>query len=275
MDQIQDELKRTADRRSFLKGAGVAGLAVASTAVLGASKAVAQTTNATLTATDVEVLNFALNLEYLEAEFYTKAVYGMTLEEAGIPVTGTGKSGPTTGGKLVSFDGESSHQAQTIAKQITLDEQTHVKLLHQLLGDQAIAKPAINLDAIGVGFANFQQFLALARGFEDVGVSAYGGAATLLSTLALGYAARIALVEAYHASNLRLLVAENGVTSKAIDAFDVPPPMAGNFYFTAVDGLAVVRTTSQVLSIMYGSTAIETASGRFFPNGFNGAITMV
>ena len=284
MGLANDVLKRTADRRGFLKGAGVAGLAVASSAVLGTTSVAAQTTNTTFTATDIEVLNFALNLEYVEAEFYTKAFYGLTLEEFGIPVTGTGKSGPTTGGKRVHFEEEEgeyfekreySHRLKEVAKQITLDEQTHVRLLRELLGSKAIAKPAINLDAMGSGFGDFSQFLALARVFEDVGVSAYGGAATLLSTLALGYAARIALVEAYHASTLRFLVAENHVQSLPVDGLDVPPPPTGEQYFTTVGALSVVRTTSEVLAIVYANSAKGTSSGGFFPDGVNGAIHTV
>ena len=278
----------SADRRNFLKGAGTAGLALAGGAVLGGTNALAQSTSApAFTATDIAVLNFALNLEYLEAEFYTKAFYGVTLEQYGIATNGVGNAGPTTGGAKVNFEfllnaddffevkQEASGRLQAIAQQITNDEQTHVKVLRGLLGANAIAKPAINLDATN-GFANFKKFLNQARDFEDVGVSAYGGAATLLSTTALGYAARIALVEAYHASNLRLLVAENGVKSPAIDALDVPPPPTGQLYFTVdSNALAITRTPSQVLAIVYANATAGTASGGFFPNGVNGSITTV
>jgi hypothetical protein len=277
--------QKTADRRSFLKGAGVAGLALASTALLEAPSAMAQSsTSATsFTATDIAVLNFALNLEYLEAEFYTRSFYGVTLEEFGIPVTGTGKQGPTTGGKRVMFEEnegrevlEVSGRLRAITKEITMDEQTHVRLLRNLLGSQAIAKPAINLDAMGMGFANFKQFLNLARDFEDVGVSAYGGAVGLLSAAALSYAARIALIEAYHASNLRLLCAENKVQSFPVDGLDVPPPPVGSKYFeTDNQALAIVRTTSQVLAIVYANTTPGTSSGGFFPLGVNGSITTI
>ena len=277
--------QKVADRRRFLKGAGVAGLAMASAALLDAPSAQGQSTSSTtLTATDIAVFNFALNLEYLEAEFYTKSFYGLTLEEfGGIPITGVGKQGPTTGGKKVKFEealedgaSEVSGRLRAIAKQITNDEQTHVKLLHGLLGTQAIAKPAINLDALGTGFANYKQFLDLARKFEDVGVSAYGGAATLLSAYALSYGARIALVEAYHASNLRLLVAENHVQSFPVDGLDVPPPPVGSLYFTVDDqALAIVRTPSQVLAIVYANATAGTSAGGFFPLGVNGAITTV
>ena len=124
--------------------------------------------------TDVDVLNFALNLEYLEAEFYYVA---------------------TTGGARVALDDRSG----TVASQITIDELQHVRFLRGALGSAAIAKPAINLEALGIGFRNQKEFLTLSRAFEDVGVSAYGGAVTAISSRAiLQAAARIALTEAQH-----------------------------------------------------------------------------
>ena len=276
---------QSAHRRSFLKGAGMSGLAMAGVAVLGEPRANAQA--AGLTSTDVEVLNFALNLEYLEAEFYTKAFYGKTLKQMGIPTDGVGYAGPTIGGAKIHFEAglsefgfadgpaETSGKLKAIAKQITQDEQTHVKLIRSLLGPLAVAKPEINLDATDWYF-DFKTFLNQARDFEDVGVSAYGGAAGLLSTTALSYGARIALTEAFHASALRLLIAENNVASPAIDKLDVPPPPAGGYYFTVdSNALAVVRTPSQVLAIAYNSSVPGTAGGGFFPAGMNGAITTV
>ena len=87
------------------------------------------------------------------------------------------------------------------------DEQTHVKLLRSALGADAVAKPAINLDALGIGFGNVKEVLTLARAFEDTGVSAYGGAAPLITSKEiLATAARIALTEALHSGCRRQLV---------------------------------------------------------------------
>jgi hypothetical protein len=70
---------------------------------------------------------------------------------------------------------------------------------------QPIAKPAINLDALGIGFGSQEEFITFARAFEDVGVSAYGGAAPLISSKTyLGVAARILTAEALHTGHLRL-----------------------------------------------------------------------
>jgi hypothetical protein len=281
-------------RRSFVKGAGLAGMGLAGAAFAGArlgmfdkapgAKALGIDSTQVHAATNIniEVANFALNLEYLEAEFYTRATTGKTLEEIGIPVTGVGQAGPTTGGKFVDLepygqDRERSGKLLSVAYEIAHDEQQHVLLLRSLLGDAAIAKPTINLDALGIGFDDWNQFLQLSRAFEDTGVSAYGGAAPLLTDPGiLSYAVRIGLTEAYHASAIRLLIAENFVPTSPVDIEDFLPPPSGNQYFDLDKyALSLIRNTSQVLSIVYANSTSGTSKGGFFPNGFNGAITTV
>lgn len=162
------------------------------------------------------------------------------------------------------------------ADQITRDEQMHVKFLQTALSGASIAKPAINLEALGIGFRNQNEFLTLARAFEDVGVSAYGGAAPLINSRAiLAAAAKIGLTEAQHAGVLRLLVAQTpGLVVPQVDTKDVPPlgSPAGRLFQVTDDGLSTVRTTSEVLSIVYGGGTLR---GGFFPSGFNGTITRV
>src|SRR6202521_2164555 len=280
------------NRRAFVKGAGIATLGVTGASWLGGKMGILEPlpgakslglTPAEVQAaeiTDVDILNFALNLEYLEAEFYTVATTGRTIDETGIATGGTGNPGPTTGGKQVSFEAdgqqtESSGKLRAIAEELAFDEQQHVKLLRSALGSAAVAKPAINLDALGIGFDNFKQFLTLARAFEDVGVSAYGGAAPLISDKTiLATAARIALTEALHSGNIRLLVAENNVAVPPVDTLDVLPPPAGKQYFEVdKNALAIVRVPSQVLHIVYGKWEQGVSSGGFFPMGLNGTIT--
>ena len=151
-----------------------------------------------------------------------------------------------------------------VAQQLAYDELSHVQLLRSALGKDAIAKPAINLAALGLGFRTPAEFLTLARAFEDTGMSAYGGAAPLISSKdVLGTAARILAAEAQHTGALRLLVAHNRVPTKALDASDVLPPPSGNQFFSVdKNALATIRTPEQVLAIVKP----------FFPNGLNGAI---
>jgi hypothetical protein len=285
-------LQKRVDRRAFVKSAGIVGVGIGGAswfagklgmfeAVPGA-KSLGLGPSAVQAAdiSDVDILNFALNLEYLEAEFYTVATTGRTIDQIGIATSGTGNPGATTGGKQVSFEAdgqqaESSGKLRAVAEELAFDEQQHVQLLRTALGSAAVAKPAINLDALGVGFDNFKQFLALARGFEDVGVSAYGGAAPLISDKTiLATAARIALTEALHSGNIRLLVAENNIQAPDVDKLDVLPPPARTKFFTVDDNaLAIVRVPSQVLHIVYGKWEQGVSSGGFFPMGLNGTIT--
>ena len=251
-------------RREFAKRVMIGGVAACGVAALGGS-----TNLLAQNAGDVDILNFALNLEYLEAEFYTVATTGNRISDAGIAITGSGRSGATVGGSKVSLDDRNG----TIASQITIDEQQHVKFLRTALGNSAVAKPAINLAALGVGFNSQAEFLTVAQIFEDVGVSAYRGAAPLISnSQILSAAAGIALTEGQHAGILRLLAGDNRlqvpqVDAKAIPTFGLP---AGRLFFVDGNGLSIARTTSEVLKIVYAG---GTSSGGFFPNGVNGAIT--
>ncbi|MGH9447704.1 MAG: ferritin-like domain-containing protein, partial [Terriglobia bacterium] len=222
---------------------------------------------------DFDILNFALNLEYLEAEFYTVATTGKTIQQSGIPV-GSG-AGPTTGGHQVNFGSNAALLA--VAKELAYDEQTHVKDIQGALksfGVTAVSKPAIKLDALGIGFGSVAQFLTLARAFEDVGVTAYAGAAPLiLNKTVLSYAARILAAEALHSGNIRLQVATMGVKTTALDGVDILPPPTGTQYFPLVPSSAMcqVRTPGEVLWIVYGFQA-NAAAGGFYPAGINGLI---
>lgn len=275
LKQMADSLDETSgmlpsDRRSFAKKIGLAAACLGGAALLDACGGVNNLHAPpvqTPAITDADILNFALNLEYLEAEFYTYATTGNGIAGAGILTSGVGTEGLTTGGAKVSF---TDPAVSAIADQIAADEQDHVKLLRSALGAAAVAKPAINLNALGVGFANDAQFLTLARAFEDTGVSAYGGAAPLIMSAAtLGTAAQILGTEAEHSGNIRLLVVEKAIAVGALDSSDVVPSATAYFAVNS-DGLSVIRSPRQVLNIVYGGSG---ASGAFFPSGMNGAIT--
>ena len=267
-EQLEQELnliqyKRALSRRTFMERVGMASIGIAAVSAVNgclSSKSIAADVP------QADVLNFALNLEYLEAEFY---LYGTT--GAGLSASDTGTAtGPTTGGAMAPLTG----MTLTIMQEIAADERLHVRYLRTALGSAAVPKPAINLAALGNAFASQAAFIGLARAFEDVGVSAYGGAATLLSGANLQAAAQILATEAYHAGNVRLQAVEQAVAQSPVDATDQVASLA-NFFPTDANGLALIRTPSQVLSIVYAKTAAGSTSGGFFPQGLNGNIKTV
>lgn len=272
LDELTKLVEKPLSRRSFAKGIGLTAVTVAGTSVLGTTllKATAnaqQFDSATnLTITDADVLNFALNLEYLEAEFYLMATWGTTLVGAGY-LHESDTTGPTTGGQKVP--GIAQSPFAFAASGLRTDEVHHVQYLRQALGSAAVKKPAINLSALGYGFASPGDFLKLGRQFEDVGVSAYAGAAPLISNKTyLEAAARILGTEGEHAGAVRFACIYWGVNSPAVDSLDVPPTQS-HPYDVDANGLAIARTTAQVLNIVYHG---GNCSGGFFPSGMNGTI---
>ena len=274
----------------MMGGAALAGLALASRSTVQAA-----------TVTDADILNFALNLEYLEAQFYTLATTGKTIDQVGVGVKGgDGSAAGTVTVKANAMVPFSTPLLQQYALEVAQDEQNHVTFLRTALGASAVAMPNIDLmnsfnllaQAAGLGttfdpFASETNFLLGAFIFEDVGVTAYHGAAGLISNSAyLDKAAGILAVEAYHAGSIRLRIFEAG--SAAQDASskiaaarasldgtnndDIGVGVSGGAA-TVVDAdsnaIAFSRSTSQVLSIVYGGGA---SGGAFFPNGLNGTI---
>ncbi len=189
---------------------------------------------------DFQVLNFALQLEYLEAQFYSYAAFGVGLPAAslggignrGDVQTGTGAGFP----RAVDFTGDPV--IGQYAREIALDEIAHVNFLRTALGGSAAAQPAINISgdiagsftaaarAAGVipnnatstfdPYASPINFLIGAYIFEDVGVTAYKGASPLLSATYLEAAAGILAAEAYHAGLVRTILYARGVTNASL-----------------------------------------------------------
>ena len=186
------------DRRKLLGNLGMMGAGAALTACGGV---IAQP------GTDPEeldkaILNFALNLEYLEAEFYLAAVGRAPAYEG--DVTGT-----VTGGSAVDFSG--SPALEDYANEIADDEEAHVLFLRSALGADAVDRPDIDIaggasGAFGVAakaaganagldadtqaaletfspYANPLFFLHGAFLFEDVGVTAYAGTPDYLKVI--------------------------------------------------------------------------------------------
>jgi rubrerythrin len=129
---------------------------------------------------DVDILNFALTLEYLEAAFYKEG-----LAKAGL-----------------------SGDAKKLATEIGDHETQHVAALKQTikkLGGKPVQAPGVTFP-----FKDQKSFLKLAQVFEDTGVSAYNGAAPMISSKeVLGAAGSIVQVEARHAAAIRFLNGDN------------------------------------------------------------------
>jgi hypothetical protein len=124
---------------------------------------------------DVDILNFALTLEYLEADFYRQANK--------LPLKG---------------------QYKSLAKEFGANEQEHVDALIATIG-QLGGKP-VKSPKFAFGLKTQKDFEKLAVTLEDTGVSAYNGAAPMImSKEVLGAAGSIVQVEARHAAALRFL----------------------------------------------------------------------
>jgi hypothetical protein len=276
---IDDLVEASPNRRKFLKTIAAATAGVSALSMAGLKSAEAQTS------TEIEVLQFALNLEYLEAEFYTYALTGKGIEAYGIGINGLANGsnpasgGTTTGGHKVDFTEPFRAVSAPVAVQIGKDERAHVSLLRSALSSQAIAKPNLNLNALGFGFGTQFEFMQLSRIFEDIGVSAYAGAAGMLTTPAIiTTAARILAAEAEHVASIRTQIAILRVPTTQLDAADLLPPPSGNEFSilslaSTINGLVATRTPGEVLYLAFGNQANATTGG-FFPCGVNGAITI-
>ncbi|RAJ79363.1 ferritin-like protein [Chitinophaga dinghuensis] len=148
------------------------------------------------TSTILNVLNYALTLEYLEAEFYT------TGAASGIVPAGT----PAVAAINTIRDHENEHVA-------------FLKSTISSLGGMPVSKPTFDFTAKGTFsnvFTNYDTFLAVAQTFEDTGVRAYKGrAAELLgNSVVLSAALRIHSVEARHASHIRQMRSARGAIVK-------------------------------------------------------------
>ena len=270
-EELEQLEKSRSNRRHFVRNLGLISAAAGVASVVDPSLA-----NAQSGPSDFDILNFALNLEYLEAEFYTVATTGQTITSLGVGVSGTGSSGQTTGGNQVAFD-TMDPTVRRYAEELAMDERTHVSLLRNsisALGGSPIAKPAINLGALGFGFGSPAEFLRLSRIFEEIGVTAYGGAASLLTNkTVIDYAARILATEAEHTGAIRSLLARYNINSTPpLDGLDLlAPPDSSQFFSTDENAITFTRTPGQVLFLAYGGMGSASAGG-FFPSGVNGPL---
>ena len=293
-DMIDRSAENENDRRRFLRTAGLAGLGVVGATTMGGLDPASAATSAP---SDSAILNFALNLEYLEAEFYSYAAFGHGLRDS--LTTGKGRRGGVEGGKKVKF---SSRAIRNYAEEIAHDEINHVEFLRGALGSAKVSRPSIDIknsftaaaQAAGLigkhdtfdPYANEDSFLLAAFIFEDVGVTAYKGAAPLIDNKTyLDAAAGILSVEAYHAGIVRTSLYGLGLfdqaraISNARDSLDgkgdidrgIGTKNVANLVPTDKYGITYSRTPKQVLNVVYLTPKVATKGG-FFPHGVNGSI---
>lgn len=289
------------DRRTLLAGAtvGLGGLLIGcggSGGLSGGSTGTTSTTGTTGTTggtgSENDLLNFALNLEYLEAEYYLRALTGSGLSSADIGSS----AGTVTGGASVPF---ATAQLRTMCQEFANEETLHVRTLRAALGSNAISRPTIDFTAAFTAiatqanipgfdpFVDEQSWLVGAFLFEDLGVTAYAGAmASMTDIPTIRSAAGIMGAESYHAGAIRKTIYDLGgdpqtnagkISSLRASLGNGKDQQISNGALSNVSatdtstGEVYARTTREVLNILYLTS--NATKGGFFPNGANGNIT--
>ncbi len=299
IETLERRAERRSDRRNaiLMGGAALAGIALSSRFAAAQAPAF----------TDADYLNFALNLEFLESQFYTLATAGVLINDSSLssPLSIDSSDGSVKGGTVVTKAGINTKITpvpfttpvlRDYATETASEERNHVAFLQAGLkgaGAVAVAQPNIDLFnsfnalavAAGLGtsfdpFADETSFLLGSFIFEDVGVTAYNGAAPALTSPALLQAAAgILAVEAYHAGSIRTriyaagtaaqqasqqIAAARATLSGKADDNGVGNDSTGAATVVDADsnGITYSRTPTQVIHI----------TAPFFPNGLNGNI---
>ena len=324
------------NRRRMLGNLGMMGAGAVLTACGGA---IGQKPDPKAADYDAAILNFALNLEYLEAAFYLAAIGrlgdlpGYSAEKVILPA---GYTGLDPAQSLFPAVGPVADPVAEYAQEIARDELEHVEFLREALGTSAGVLPTIDLnvsfqtaaaaafsfiaDPSKVGlpagftpamfnpFANAALFLHGAFIFEDVGVTAYKGAAKFITNPdTLEAAAGILAVEAYHAGTVRTYLygadkrkadlfggldtwvivraisdardsldgsadLDQGIVGNAslnTQVHEGPDGVGANIVPTNERGIAFSRTPRQVANIVFLNGDNAALKGGFFPNGIS------
>ncbi len=219
MNKKSNIAEKVFSRRCFLAGAGSV---AAATSIAGCSDdTVPAPIPETSPYSDIDILNFALNLEYLECEYYLRGATGAGLSAAdagsGAGTVTAPSGGPVTTGNALYTD---------FINEFSQSEVAHVRLLQKTitsLGGTPISRPTIDLQTAfitlattaGISnaatfnpFSSWNNFIVGVAIFEDIGVTAYTGSAPLISSAAvLDAAAGIQAKEAYTGALARTLIA--------------------------------------------------------------------
>lgn len=312
---------RSQDRRRFLRQASTVAVVAGAGSLLAAcggggndatptptptgTASPTPSSSASASLSDPDILNFLLNLKYLEAQFFAFAATGAAIPAASIAAgsAGTGALGTVTGGAQVAF---ADPLVAQYAREIAADQLAHVNYLRSLIGTITVPMPSINIAggaggafntiALAAGvisagqtfnpYADDNSFLLSAFIFSDLAVTAYKGASVLFaSKLFLESVAGIAAAEAYHGGLLRTVLYNKGLYAQAQGISDWRDSLDGGSdldqgigtaaqaNITPADGDAIAfsRSSGQLLNVLYG-TRNAVVGGLFFPNGTNGMI---
>lgn len=241
---------------------------------------------------DSDIFNFALNLELLETEYYLRGTTGQ-----GMGNSDAGENpGSVTGGRMVPWVNKELKQ---MMEEVAQNELAHVRFYRKVLGKKAISRPTIDItggfagagQAAGLGafdpFESETNFFLGGMLMEDVGVTAYKGAAPLIENKKfLEAAAGILACEAYHMGMVRSTLYRMGdaaikaanAISDARDSLDGPEDLdqgielngTANIVPTDSDAICFSRTPQQVLRIVYGTDKAGVSQGGMYPDGMNG-----
>ena len=212
-------IRETADkvdpetRAAFLKKAGVGlGAIAVGGALAGAMPSIAR--GQAIPQSDIDILNFALTLEFLEAEFYAQA-----------------NANKAWG---------SNRELRRFSTVVAQHEKVHENFLKKVLGAKAVAKPKFDFkDTV----TNAAKFAATAQVLEDTGVHAYlGQVPNIKAKAVLLGAGRILPVEARHAAWIRDIRFSGGTNPPT-----TPAPGAFEDGFSKAKILAAVTATGFIV----------------------------
>jgi len=190
MQNDKKENLTAATRRNFALGASVVGLALSS-----ARSAEAQTTGSgggSSNTGDIAILNYALTLENIEANFYATGLSKYSVNDFANAAFAQAIGAGTVSGAYSNLQRIRDHEA------------AHVQALQQAI--TSLGGTPVPACTYNVLYANPDEFLQVALTLEETGVMAYNGAVAQITSATLkASSASIATVEARHASYLNLL----------------------------------------------------------------------
>lgn len=299
LEALDARTREQADRRAFfaraLGAAAIGTAALATTRVAEAQTATptptptpSPTTTPSPTVFDSDYLNVALNLEYLQANFFSYATTGAAIASADTAGT-VGTLGAASGGRQMTF---ADPLVSQYAREMAAEDLAHVRFLRGALGGLRAAQPAIDLSPGGAftaamrvagvtpangtfdPYANDDSFLLAAFLFKDLAVSAYKAVAPLLvSATLLEASAGLLGTEAYHAATIRTtLYRRSAATPSLIQATEQISQLRDTYDGTVTENLVIGVGPDSDQGIAPGTDAGGLTMSNIVPVNSNGLV---